>query len=462
MKKIIRLFAIVGLGFVLQSESCTSEENTTKDNSIPVQLAAIRPPFEEDNMNAQIQSFQLDPNEAKEVRLPNGTSVSIPADCFVDSEGKPLTKAVEIEYREFHTPAEIMASGIMMNYDSAGTKGFFESAGMFDIRAFSEGKSVNIAPEKTIQIKMASFAKGVFNSYYLNEDKKAWEYLTTTDPEKNKEKEEALDRLVPQSIRPIEPKAYREDTFVFDWKIDTSKFPELRDMEGVMWQHFGKDAAENPETNQWIFDENWGKVELRLKDANMSLYELNLESKSKKFKTSITPVLKGSKLKKAQEVFAQKMVAYEKALVQRQQEASRLKDQADLVRSFQVSRMGIHNFDRLFETNNRVACQAEFDFGKDINLNNNKVSVYLIPEGTEGSVVVAFEPSMWSEFWFPADRPCKLVAILPNHEVAVFTKEDFRRLDINEIKKSKKVSLKLKLFGRVTAMTDLKEALARI
>lgn len=462
MKKIIRFFAIIGVGFVLQAESCTSQENTAKDNTIPTQLAAIRPPFEQDNINARIQSFQLDPREAKEVHLPNGTSILIPADCFVDAAGKPVDQVVDIQYREFYTPAEIMASGIMMNYDSAGTKGVFESAGMFDIRAFSGGKSVNISPEKSLEVKMASFAKGVFNSYYLDEDKKAWEYLTTTNPEKNRDKEETLDRLVPQSVRPIEPKAYREDTFVFDWKIDASKFPELRDMEGVMWQYFGKDAAENPETNQWIFDENWGKVDLHLKDAKMSLYELNLESKDKKFKTNITPVLKGSKLKKAQEVFAQKMVAYEKALVQRQQEASRLKDQADLLRSFQVRRLGIHNFDRLFETNNRVACQVEFDFGKELNLNNNKVSVYLIPEGTEGSVVIGFEPSMWSEFWFPADRPCKLVAILPNHEVAVFTKEDFRKLDINEIKKTKKVSLKLKPFGRVTAMTDLKEALARI
>lgn len=152
-------------------------------------MACIKQPFK--NVNVPFHDFVLNASEEKTIELENGTSISIPANSFVDANGKMVSGEVNFQYREFHTAADIIASGIPMVYDSAGIKIQFESAGMFEINAKQGDKQVYIANGKNLQVSMASFKAGNnFNFYALDTLEKNWENIGSLSPTINQKKKE--------------------------------------------------------------------------------------------------------------------------------------------------------------------------------------------------------------------------------------------------------------------------------
>src|SRR5574337_759218 len=106
---------------------------------------SVNPPLMTD---VPFQNFDIDAQGGDTVRLTDGTSIYIPQSIFIDQNGKPVTGKVQLHYRAFYTPGEIVASGLSMLYDTAGTEHNFSSAGMFEITGTQDGKPVSIAPGK--------------------------------------------------------------------------------------------------------------------------------------------------------------------------------------------------------------------------------------------------------------------------------------------------------------------------
>ncbi|MCU0433738.1 MAG: hypothetical protein MUC87_09825 [Bacteroidia bacterium] len=102
---------------------------------------------------------------------PSGTNIRIPANAFVDKNGKPVSGEVTLGYREFRDAADIVVSGIPMKYDSAGQTADFESAGMFELVASSAGNEVKVAPGKNITMQFAlTKPESSYNFYKLDEN----------------------------------------------------------------------------------------------------------------------------------------------------------------------------------------------------------------------------------------------------------------------------------------------------
>lgn len=111
------------------------------------------------------------------VEYGSGTKISIPANAFEDANGSPVTGNVEITYREFRDPVDIVLSGIPMTYDSGGVAGNFESAGMFEINASQNGTEVYLKEGQNVGIDFAVVdTASTFNFYRLDE-KNGWQYL---------------------------------------------------------------------------------------------------------------------------------------------------------------------------------------------------------------------------------------------------------------------------------------------
>ncbi|MCU0433737.1 MAG: hypothetical protein MUC87_09820 [Bacteroidia bacterium] len=107
---------------------------------------------------------------------PSGTDIRIPANAFVDKNGRPVSGEVTISYREFRDAADIIVSGIPMKYDSAGQTADFESAGMFELVASAAGNEVDVAPGKNIAMQFAvTQPESSYNFYRLDEEK-GWEF----------------------------------------------------------------------------------------------------------------------------------------------------------------------------------------------------------------------------------------------------------------------------------------------
>ena len=148
-----------------------SQNQTSSDAELLADIqkvSDVKPVFS--NTDVAFKHLVVNTEKGANFKLPNGTKITVPQDAFVDKNNKPIVGNVDLEYREFHNAAQILASGIPMTYDSAGVTHQFESAGMFEMRGFQHNEPVFIAQNKGIDVDMASFVKGDdFRFYYLDQ-----------------------------------------------------------------------------------------------------------------------------------------------------------------------------------------------------------------------------------------------------------------------------------------------------
>ena len=157
------LLLIVGYWVLFKNTDASTQAN----EKLPI---AFSSPFDKNTIDVQFNAWEMDAGKARVFKLKNGSNIHVPASAFVDKYGRKVKGKVEIKYREFHNAADIIASGIPMHYDSAGTRYHFESGGMFEIRGNQNGEPVYLANNKAIDVNMVSYNKDKnFNHYYLDE-----------------------------------------------------------------------------------------------------------------------------------------------------------------------------------------------------------------------------------------------------------------------------------------------------
>lgn len=391
-------------------------------------MACIKQPFK--NVNVPFHDFVLNASEEKTIDLENGTSISIPANSFVDANGKMVSGEVNFQYREFHTAADIIASGIPMVYDSAGIKIQFESAGMFEINAKQGDKQVYIANGKNLQVSMASFKAGNnFNFYALDTLEKNWENIGSLSPTINQKKKKEIEALGACPTKPIEPKEYDGKTPLFDIDADYTGLTELQEFSGVVWQYAGTNGESDLTKNNWVYKHSWTSANIKPFDKDNGLYSLSLKGNKRDFTTIVSPVLKGKNFAEQMSRFQEKMESYGLVKEGREKEDSRLQAEGDLIRSFAVSNFGIYNWDRQYKEEDVIRLAADFDFGDKYKA--NEITVFLvINDGT----VIKYPKYAWGEFSFKPSDKNRMIAVLPGNNVATFSVGEFKKINTDELK----------------------------
>lgn len=425
------------------------------------QFDGLEPTFQ--HFDVPTQSLVLDPINGDTFYLSNGGSIEIPAGALVDANGTTLSETVDLQFREFHNQADILASGIPMRYDSAGTNGHMVTAGMFELRAtVASGKEVLISKQTPIQVNLASFEAGTnYNSYCLDDEKGSWNYLETTAPKENLQKAESLSALLASDTlpQPIAPVSYTEGTPVLDLQPNYERLPELKPFHGVVWQHAGQ--GPNVLEEEWFFKEAWSTVDLERNGADFS-YKAQFASADTNITTMLQPVFGQKDFAKAMERFGEREADYSanKELVKA--ERKRLDQQADLLRSIQVNNFGIYNYDRIYKLKETVHLAANFDWEEKTNTDINEVQVFLIVESA--NAVVAFPPSNWDLFNFDPSESHKLLAVLPGDRIAYLSASDFNSLRLNKEKHDEQeYTFHLKVAeGAINSVGDLQQFLAQI
>ncbi len=126
--------------------------------------------------------YYVSADEGGMLSYKTGTRIYVPAQAFVYETGEPVQGNVQIDYREFRSPADFLFSGIPMTYDSGGATHLFESAGMFEITASQEGHQVYLAKDKPVKMDFASTnASTAYNFYVLDENQGTWVNKGKTD-----------------------------------------------------------------------------------------------------------------------------------------------------------------------------------------------------------------------------------------------------------------------------------------
>lgn len=119
--------------------------------------------------------YSINANIPQTITSEAGSTIHIPANTFVNKDGETVKGNVEVYYCEYNEPFDFITSGIPMTYGAGGKVNHFESAGMFDIQATSEGKEVKIGKGKEIKVDVASRnGDENFNFYELNAERGDW------------------------------------------------------------------------------------------------------------------------------------------------------------------------------------------------------------------------------------------------------------------------------------------------
>jgi hypothetical protein len=327
------------------------------------------------HLETPTQQFEIDNALGGTIAYKTGTELTIPENAFVTEDNKPVKGKVTVNYREFHSPAEIISSGVNMWYEEENkqsnlyhqnasvasvfsfaqaeekisNKNMFESAGMMEIRVKVGNKTLKLALGKKIKVNMASNKKeSNFNTYSYNDKTQKWSLITAAAlviP--NKRKDSAIVALAkkPIPVEPTEPRQAEESTLVFDLDVNYTDFPELSAFKSVLWQYSGDKKNESIKNHSKIFAQEWNDIQVKQINGSNE-YELTLKATNKTYTTTVMPVLKGKNLAKAQAQFNKQMEAYQKQKQIYQEQKNYSEKIANVFRKFEIETLGYINCDR--------------------------------------------------------------------------------------------------------------------
>jgi hypothetical protein len=356
------------------------------------------------------RDFTINTDKNDTIALAEGTKLFIPAGIFVDAKGNPVKGDVQLHYRAFYTPGDIIASGISMVYDSANVEHVFSSAGMFEINGTQNGEPVSIAKGKAIDMDFASTRDDATYSFYQMDTAKAkWNFISTGKAEPNAMREELTKQLAQEAPKPVEPKLYDATKPVINIDVDVANHPELSGYEGLLWQYAG--SGTDPEKNKWIYETDWNSAQLTMKDENTCMYGLNLSGPSKSFATNVYPTLKGQDYQQAMVEFREKMETFKASETIRQQKRKDIALTAQFQRKTRVANFGLCNYDQFFIYGDPEQVFAEFHFtDPDFENHRENVAVYFV--AVDGRFIAAFNGGSAPKLTYVPDKNSCMIAVL--------------------------------------------------
>ncbi|MCB9284628.1 MAG: hypothetical protein H6563_11175 [Lewinellaceae bacterium] len=428
--------------------SCQSPPETTAvDPLVKPPIPGAEPGFTEWTFLAEEGSSEVQPS---------GTRICIPPYAFVDTDGNPVYGPVTVRYREMHDGLSIFLAGIPMDYQN----GQFTTAGSFEIRASQEGQALGLAEGNSISVLMASFEEGEdYDFFFLDENEaRAWEELGTNRPLINSEKvalSKKIERMQPSLAFPLNRKymAFNYNAILdMYYKNDLSKVQDnivKRDMEayGLGWVETGvhewiqfKGETYNAALMVWknldgkAFPEwtkdRWGDI--TQEKGNDYVYTMKDKEKGLEFSVRLRAIMPLSTL------FAfppeKWQNEYDAIMAKIEEETQRMQMMASVMRSFEVSELGIYNWDKLMKESNRVLVDADFKWPVEVNEDLANIEVVLITGDNKG--VVKYPPYSWDALALVPDPNARFFAVLPGNRIAIYPPADFKTIDFEALRKN--------------------------
>ena len=150
------------------------------DIDTTIKLVELFPDFQEITLHEELikplsTSF-IDASAGATIETIDSKSlIHIPSGILVNKEGLQVIGTVEIRYREYRNPAEMVLSGIPMTYQEDGKDYNFNSAGMIEVRAYQDDEELRIKPgaEFTIDYNVTEQLDSCY-FFALNDSTQQW------------------------------------------------------------------------------------------------------------------------------------------------------------------------------------------------------------------------------------------------------------------------------------------------
>ena len=448
-----RLFLGILVVFITLA-GCNKEKEKNKEKE-----SFINPPIEK--MDPEFTEFNVDNQTADTLELESGTKLFIPKNAFADSSGTAVTGNVNVKYREFHDALGIFLAGIPMEFETKGRRRNLQTAGLFEIRAERENSPLQMAKKKSVKVDLASRKAGKeYNFFGFNEETGEWDFMGYSESRENPEYQktkEKIEKLKNTTKMPLDSTHFIFDyTGVMDvYKYKMDKDPQNQNIKkrvkkyGLEWLKVENDNMINFRGNRyvasfmvwkklegrtfpaWLKEEDYFNTEMKNLYGNVYSLEINEDENTYTGKVKCIMPLR-SLLAFSPEYWENK---YEEAMQKMKEEQERLRTEAKVFRSFEVSEMGVYNFDRLYEAQEPLQVKANFKTGNLSGNENYELNqVFCLPGNDE--TVISLERENWEGVWLDAeDENFRMVTILPGNELGMVPLEEYRSLNFDSLQK---------------------------
>lgn len=410
-------FRLLILFSVMAFSACSS--NSTSEKTAATTRNPVDPPF--DQIKLEANEYVVDATANDTIRAATGSSIIIPAGVLVDKQGNPVQGEVKFRFREFHTAAEVIASGVTMLYDSAGKVNSFETAGMFELTASQNGNEVFIKPGKAIEVNVASKATGSFNAYKLDTVARNWVYLSTPESDSTPAFKALQAQIDALGLPPAPPQPRNAALPLLNIDIDPALRPELAGYTNLVWQYTGQGS--DPDKSPGLYTTQWQNITLTPNEDQTS-YSLTLSAPDgKRFQTNVRPVFSGSDLKKAQEQFKSRLASWEekRAAIEANREEIIAYNRRVSVISF-----GIYNCDRIYSRPDNKNIQVLYSFDDpDFTKDQDEVVLFLL---ADNAAIQQYSANSGANLLYSPSMQNGLIAIhKPSGKVAMLKREGFKK-----------------------------------
>jgi hypothetical protein len=435
----------------------------------------VNPPIK--GADIPYKSFTVNAQKGGELKYGNSSKINIPKGSFVYKDGREVQGNVVIKYREFHNPVDFFLSGIPMTYDSAGKQYTFESAGMLDIRGFKDGVPVEIAKDKKIDVQMASVGTGTeYNTYRLDTVTRKWVYierrqaiLAPADKTTPRVKKDSIlpeqheitaekaqiaktqaDEKKLESALPIQPQKASATSYTFDINADPKEFPEMAVYKNMLFQVDAADKNFKPEYTK----DTWEDATLNRQGSGNN-YTFTVKKGGESHTFMVHPVFEGKNYDAAMAEYSQKYQQYETSLAAKKAEEKKEQDAyltmvktqeaiekaeeeayqkrllaentgSGVINYLQVRSFGFYNCDHPDVFPEGASLMPRYADNKQDNLNSTLV--YIAEKGR--NALFCYSPGQ--NFRFNPHKDNFSWCVTPDGKVAVFTKDDFKKIQQRE------------------------------
>lgn len=392
--------------FVIPFISCETENTEqTEINTVDNTPSAIQAPF--DGVQAKIQTYEVDAEKGGTITLPNGGSIDVPTEAFVDENGNAIQGTVKISLQEFHSMADILSSGIPMDYDSAGVTTPFISGGMFTINGTHEGKNVEVKKDKSLDVNLASYDDTpCYNFYKLDEKSGEWSYKDTKSGTPNPS--------FSGPNKPTIPEETGSDELVLDINIDNKK-ASSEFLKDVLWKYDGSSEAELKK-----FLQKHQNLRGNIVKSNRSYFGYNLlVYKGKTLDTiPVAPVFDETNLSAAMAQFKKDQANFIAAFEKEDQIP-----QGSMIRSISIPSFGTYNWDYIRKQDDFEPVFVQFNFNERIPAGGK---AYFVSKSDRAMIALG-DPTKKNEVFVKKGGYNSIIICLPDNEVAIINSSEFKK-----------------------------------
>lgn len=344
---------------IANDKTTTLNENKIAENKSTAKKPFVAPPTKK--LNVPYSTYKVNSSKGGEVAHHTESKIKVPKSAFVNKSGEEIIGDVEIQYREMHDQADIIASGVPMTYDSAGTKYHFESAGMFDIKASQNGEQVFLKHGKQITVEMISRqAADSYNQYYLDTVAQNWVVIKHDTPIADKRKppenhsgkkteepkqivnlQKKIEHIpvqvdsvktvytkkinkLPAPFQPNKP-AKASGKPQFELEVDYKEFPELSAFKNAVFEV----GSENKNYTKELHQITWNSALVSEGPQKGKNYLLTLKSRNRVEKLVVYPVLSEADYNTAYVCYENKFSEYKKLVEKKEAEELKLKQEME-------------------------------------------------------------------------------------------------------------------------------------